>query len=104
MALGGTMAQQIQTNTTAATPPAPEKAKAEQLRELKALLDEGILTQSEFDAEKKRSLGFGLKLLTKFDLNVQNDDEQTDEHDFVQKLSCTAPGRGQGVSFLRSKK
>ena len=62
MALGGTMAQQIQTNTTAATPPAPEKAKAEQLRELKALLDEGILTQSEFDAEKKRILADGLKL------------------------------------------
>ena len=33
------------------------KGKAEQLRELKALVDEGILTQEEFDAEKKAILG-----------------------------------------------
>ena len=32
------------------------KSKAEQLRELKSLLDEGILTQEEFDAEKKTIL------------------------------------------------
>ena len=50
MALGNTMAKNIQ-NTTAS--PKEEKSKAEQLRELKALLDEGILTQEEFDAEKK---------------------------------------------------
>lgn len=30
-----------------------QKSKAEQLRELKCLLDEGILTQEEFDTEKK---------------------------------------------------
>lgn len=62
MALGGTMAQQIQTNTAPVAPAAPGKAQVEQLRELKALLDEGILTQSEFDAEKKRILADGLKL------------------------------------------
>lgn len=33
-----------------------EKNKAEQLRELKNLLDESVLTQEEFDAEKKRIL------------------------------------------------
>lgn len=32
------------------------KSKADQLRELKALLDEGILTQEEFDSEKKTIL------------------------------------------------
>lgn len=57
MALGGSMAQQLQSNTT---PAAPAKSKVEQLRELKALLDEGILTQTEFDAEKKRILTDGL--------------------------------------------
>lgn len=50
MALGNTMARNIQ-DTTAS--PKEGKSKAEQLRELKALLDEGILTQEEFDAEKK---------------------------------------------------
>lgn len=33
------------------------KSKVEQLRELKELLDDGILTQEEFDTEKKRILG-----------------------------------------------
>ena len=33
------------------------KSKVEQLRELKMLFDEGILTQEEFDAEKKKVLG-----------------------------------------------
>ena len=33
------------------------KSKAEWLRELKELLDEGILTQEEFEAEKKKVLG-----------------------------------------------
>ena len=49
MALGNTMAQNIQETSA----PKEEKSKADQLRELKALLDEGILTQEEFDAEKK---------------------------------------------------
>lgn len=30
-----------------------QQSKAEQLREIKALLDEGILTQEEFENEKK---------------------------------------------------
>ena len=46
MILGNTMMQNIPSYTEQA------KSKAEQLRELKALLDEGILTQEEFDAEK----------------------------------------------------
>lgn len=50
MALGNTMAKNIQETTNATK---EEKSKVEQLRELKALLDEGILTQEEFDAEKK---------------------------------------------------
>lgn len=54
MALGNTMAKNIQETTIS---PKEEKSKAEQLRELKALLDEGILTQEEFDAEKKAILG-----------------------------------------------
>lgn len=33
-----------------------EKSRIEKLRELKELLDEGILTQEEFCAEKKRVL------------------------------------------------
>lgn len=33
------------------------KSKVEQLRELKSLLDDGTLTQEEFDTEKKRILG-----------------------------------------------
>lgn len=54
MALGNTMAKNIQETTSS---PKEEKSKAEQLREFKALLDEGILTQEEFDAEKKAILG-----------------------------------------------
>lgn len=50
MALGGKMAQSI--HRTAA-PTEQGKSKADQLREIKALLDEGILTQDEFEAEKK---------------------------------------------------
>lgn len=53
MALGNTMAQGIQ---QASGTSADSRSKAEQLRELKALLDEGILTQEEFDAEKKTIL------------------------------------------------
>lgn len=53
MALGSTMAQSIQTT---ASPVNATKSKVEQLRELKELLDEGILTQEEFDTEKKAIL------------------------------------------------
>lgn len=53
MALGNTMAQEIQ---TAGKPSDGSRSRAEQLRELKALLDEGILTQEEFEAEKKSIL------------------------------------------------
>lgn len=50
MALGNTMAQRVQ---EASVPTENAKSKVEQLRELKTLFDEGILTQEEFDAEKK---------------------------------------------------
>lgn len=54
LALGRTLAQNIQnvSNSNEQT-----KSKVEQLREIKALLDEGILTQEEFEAEKKSILG-----------------------------------------------
>ena len=48
------MAQNIHENLQ---PTGSAKSKVEQLRELKGLLDEGILTQEEFDAEKKKILG-----------------------------------------------
>ena len=50
MAVGRTMAQNIQQATNTGE---TQKSKADQLREIKALLDEGILTQEEFDHEKK---------------------------------------------------
>lgn len=53
MALGNTMAKNIQNVSETQD---SSKSKAEQLRELKSLLDEGILTQEEFDAEKKTIL------------------------------------------------
>lgn len=53
MALGHTMAQNIQ---DMGGQKGEGKSKAEQLRELKSLLDEGILTQEEFEAEKKTIL------------------------------------------------
>lgn len=53
-ALGNTMAQNIHENLQ---PTGSAKSKVEQLRELKGLLDEGILTQEEFDTEKKKILG-----------------------------------------------
>lgn len=37
-------------------PPKQEKSKTEQLMELKSLLDNGVLTQEEFDSEKQRIL------------------------------------------------
>lgn len=55
MALGNTMAKGIQ-DISAPAGQAVEN-KAEQLRELKSLLDEGILTQDEFETEKKLILG-----------------------------------------------
>lgn len=54
VALGNTMAQSIQATSGTSS---DTRSKAEQLRELKALLDEGILTQEEFDQEKKTILG-----------------------------------------------
>ena len=54
MAVGRTMAQNIQETANTVE---PQKSKADQLREIKALLDEGILTQEEFDHEKKNILG-----------------------------------------------
>lgn len=56
LAFGNTIAQNVQ---NASNPDNQAKSKAEQLRELKELLDEGILTQAEFDAEKKHILGNG---------------------------------------------
>lgn len=53
LALGNTMAQSIAGTSHT---PIPQKSKVEQLRELKSLLDDGILTQEEFDLEKKRIL------------------------------------------------
>lgn len=54
VSLGGALAKTVQ-NTVDTN--SQGKSKAEQLRELKALLDEGILTQEEFEAEKKTILG-----------------------------------------------
>ncbi len=53
MALGNTMARSIDETTN---PSSQHKNKAEQLRELKSLLDDGILTEEEFNTEKKRVL------------------------------------------------
>lgn len=53
-ALGNTLSQNIQNTNNS---PEQPKSKAEQLREIKSLLDEGILTQEEFDVEKKSILG-----------------------------------------------
>lgn len=47
------MAQNVQKMTSSME---CEKSRIEKLRELKELLDEGILTQEEFCAEKKRVL------------------------------------------------
>ncbi len=54
MALGNSMVHTMQDVTGKET---VGKSKAEQLRELKSLLDEGILTEEEFAAEKKQILG-----------------------------------------------
>ena len=54
LALGNSMAHSINDNLQLS---GSSKSKVEQLRELKDLLDEGILTQEEFDTEKKKILG-----------------------------------------------
>ncbi|TJX60761.1 hypothetical protein E8P77_19600 [Soehngenia saccharolytica] len=53
IALGNTLANTVE-NSTVSTK--NQKDKVEQLRELKSLLDEGILTQEEFEIEKKKIL------------------------------------------------
>ena len=40
------------------TGPMDEQSRMKALRDLKALLDEGIITQQEFEAKKKSYLGF----------------------------------------------
>lgn len=54
LAFGNTIAQNVQNVSRSNV---QSKSKVEQLRELKGLLDDGILTQEEFDTEKKRILG-----------------------------------------------
>lgn len=54
IAFGNTIAKTVTSISDSST---DVKSKAEQLRELKSLLDDGILTQDEFDAEKKSVLG-----------------------------------------------
>ena len=54
LAFGNTIAQNVQNVSSSNV---PLKSKIEQLRELKGLLDDGILTQEEFDTEKKSILG-----------------------------------------------
>ena len=49
-------AQQSAASQPAPAAPAPDNS-LNSLRNLKALLDEGILTQEEFDAKKKQILG-----------------------------------------------
>jgi membrane protease subunit (stomatin/prohibitin family) len=55
MALGKTMIKNIDDVNSKQEIKNPN-SKADQLRELKSLLDEGILTQEEFDEEKKKIL------------------------------------------------
>ena len=54
MALGNSMIRNVEKTANEGN---TGKSKVEQLRELKSLLDEGILTQEEFDSEKKKILG-----------------------------------------------
>ena len=53
VAFGNTIAQNVQNISNESH---PVKSKAELLREVKSLFDEGILTQEEFEAEKKQIL------------------------------------------------
>ena len=50
MAVGNTLAKNVQETISTG---GAQRSKAEQLREIKALLDEGILTQEKFENEKK---------------------------------------------------
>lgn len=50
MAVGNTLAKNVKETISTG---GAQRSKAEQLREIKALLDEGILTQEEFENEKK---------------------------------------------------
>ena len=50
MAVGNTLSKNVQETISTG---GAQRSKAEQLREIKALLDEGILTQEEFENEKK---------------------------------------------------
>ena len=50
MVVGNTLAKNVQETISTG---GAQRSKAEQLREIKALLDEGILTQEEFENEKK---------------------------------------------------
>lgn len=54
VAFGNAVASNIQQTTAASD---NSSSKADKLRELKALFDDGILTQEEFDFEKKQILG-----------------------------------------------
>jgi len=61
---GAAKAQQQNAAQQAASPPAadpqetpPEDDPYEALKKLKELLDQGILTQAEFDAQKQKILG-----------------------------------------------
>jgi membrane protease subunit (stomatin/prohibitin family) len=50
-------AQQEQQNAQQAAPAAPsQEDSVEKLKQLKGLLDQGVLTQSEFDLEKQKIL------------------------------------------------
>ncbi len=48
--------EDTQPATESTSEPETTQSKAEKLRELKQLLDEGIITQEEFDEEKKKIL------------------------------------------------
>jgi membrane protease subunit (stomatin/prohibitin family) len=49
-------AQQQQQQYAAPAPAAPQEDSVEKLKQLKGLLDQGVLTQAEFDLEKQKIL------------------------------------------------
>jgi membrane protease subunit (stomatin/prohibitin family) len=53
-------AQQPQQAAPAAAPAAPAEDNIAKLNELKGLLDSGVLTQQEFDAQKQKILAGGI--------------------------------------------
>ena len=62
MILGAALSSRSRNKAAAAAPAqasaaAPSSDLTQQLTELKSLLDQGILTQDEFDAKKKKILG-----------------------------------------------